>query len=390
VLYLLLDANYNAMNDKDFFGKTPRDYSNFSSNNDLENIFSQSKDRIATVASRIRNKKQPSLDKLLLGQRQFDGFLQKPYLNIKSQQESQVFATNQIEEELAQAMVEADTAYAQRDVALAENEEMKKRIRELEEMLEKKEQDMEEMENLSERNRQLSKLLKHFEDKDKALQHSLSEKDRKIEALMNEARKSSEEKETEASALATKYKQEKEKLMRTVSALSEKLSAMTSRLNDTVCELEQSQDEGTVDSSIHATQSELQCLSKFKIYAEEKMKSLEEMVEVYKSALNALQSRCHALEQQCTLQNDKSNVSKIKKLESELADSEEIRKALEKEISLLTSYTVKTNERVEILEEMLDNYRIEVKKLEDGYYRVTEQLIQRTMVMRKSSSRSET
>lgn len=378
VMYLLLDSNYGARKDKDFYGMTPLDYCSSSTTTDVESILSLDENKISVLASQIRKKFNSSLNNLS-SEEQHHSSVQHTYrLNSRIQNNLQAFNSLQLEEELAQARVEADAAYAQRDVALSEKDEITKRIKELEDILQLKQEEIDDMQDLSERNRHLSAILKHFEEKNKSLLGLVSEKDKKIELLKDEVRKNNEAKVLEASALATKYHKEKEKLMSTVSVLTEKLSGMTNHLNDAVSELEQSHDEGNVNNSIDSSQTELQCLTKFKKYAEEKMNSLEEMVEVYRSAANALQIKCHALEQKCVHENNNANVSWMK---NELVESERIRKALEKEVSLLTSYNIKTNERVEMQEEMLNDYRLKLERLEEGYYQLTEQLIERTMIL---------
>jgi hypothetical protein len=379
VLYLLLNSNYNAKDEKDFYGMTPLDYCSSSNATNVESIFLLDKDRLSKLASQVRKEPNPTLYHHSSSEEQNrNATHQMHHLNARIQHKYQAFHSLQLEEELAQAIVEADAAYAQRDIALAEKEELATKCSELEDMLQLKQQENDEIQDLSERNRHLSALLKHFEEKNKSLLSLVSEKDKKVESLKDELRKNSEAKVQEASALATKYQKEKEKLMSTVSVLTEKLSGMTSHINDAVSELEQSNDEGNINNSIDSSQTELQCLTKFKKYAEEKMNSLEEMVDVYRSAANALQIRCHALEQKCLHQNANANISWTK---NELFESERIRKALEKEVSLLTSYNVKTNERVEIQDEMLNDYRLKLQRLEESYYQVTDQLIERTMIL---------
>jgi len=379
VLYLLLDSNYSARNEKDFFGMTPMDYCSSSNSKDAESMFLLDHIKIKELASQTRSSEfNSSLFHPSSQQKYSNCAHQHHHLDARIQHKLQAYDSLQLEEELAQARVEADAAYAQRDVALAEKDTMMEKINELEDILQLKQQEIDDMQDLNERNRHLSALLKHFEEKNKSLQNLVSEKDKNIELLKDELRKNSEAKVMEASALATKYQKEKEKLMSTVSVLTEKLSEMTINLNDAVSELEQSQDDGNINNSMDSCQTELQCLNKFKKYAEEKMKSLEEMVEVYRSAANALQIRCHALEQKCVHQKNNFNFSSMK---NDLIESERIRRALEKEVSLLTSYNVKTNERVEIQDEILIDYRMKLQRLEESYYQVTEQLIEKTKML---------
>jgi len=57
-------------------------------------------------------------------------------------------------------------------------------------------------------------------------------------------------------------RKEKDKLVTTVSVLSGKILEMTSNLDETICELEQSQDQDCADKSMEVIETEVQCLAK--------------------------------------------------------------------------------------------------------------------------------
>ena len=68
-------------------------------------------------------------------------------------------------------------------------------------------------------------------------------------------------------------------------------------------------------------------------------------------------------------------------LEVKLEASERVRECLEKEIVLLTSSDAISRERAEELKGKVATYQIKVRNLEEGYYTMTSQLIERTKLL---------
>lgn len=131
-----------------------------------------------------------------------------------------------------------------------------------------------------------------------------------------------------------------------------------------MCELEQSQEIDCRDTSIFD-------IEKYKYFAEEKMESLQEMVDVYKCASTDLQLRCILLEdtitQEFSISGNVGNTQFISKLEGDLKSSERARTTLEKEIIVLTSYNVTNKNRIEKLEGVhgsVDNTKLKIAKLD--------------------------
>jgi len=68
-------------------------------------------------------------------------------------------------------------------------------------------------------------------------------------------------------------------------------------------------------------------------------------------------------------------------LEVKLEASERVKECLEKEIVLLASSNTKYMNTVEELEADVINFEIKVRNLEEGYYTMTSQLIERTRLL---------
>ena len=89
------------------------------------------------------------------------------------------------------------------------------------------------------------------------------------------------------------------------------------------------------------------------------MESLEELVEVYKTATQDLHFRCMEFEEEIRAAKRTiiiGEASKVAMLEEELATSERARKALEKEVLLFSSYQVTSNDRVRVLKRCPDTF----------------------------------
>ncbi len=294
VVHLILDSCYEAKDVKDFFDKTPKDYLN-SDDDELADALVQTREQIALRSRKIR-----------------DGCPQPfyhPGAFLTPQSKSRA-VEDLLEEELAQARIESDVAYSERDILLAENNKLRSKIVDLKDSLKKKGEDVDGMNDLSERNRALNQLLGQYEKMNKALTESVKEKDAKINNLSSE----------------------KEQLKNTISILSKKLEEMLRT------DKQQSNISSRVDNDDDA---------------------------------DALDGVIETGDDESNKENLVPQVEIIK-LEEKLAASVTERVLLEKEVSRLFSSNVSLEETV--------------KKLEKGYFVVTEQLVERTRMMHQQTA----
>jgi len=208
------------------------------------------------------------------------------------------------------------------------------------------------MKGLSDRNRRLNDILKKLEAKNQSIVKKMSTRDREIQEQI-ELRK--QESET--------FQEQREKLMLTVEVLSMKLAEMNSSLDDSFAE------EKSVKSAVSREHVEDELsFEEYRASSEQRIESLEETVEVYKSAANDLQMRCVELEDRL-----EHNVTEnhVRFLEEELQVSQE-------EIKLLRKSNANSTSRIQTLEELMRNYKTKNMNLELGFYNVTEQLIEKT------------
>jgi len=372
VIFLILDAYYDAKDEKDFFGKTPKDYLPGNSE-EIEAAFAQNKEYISQVAYKVRAKLEAAASHIAAVNNCNSGY-DSPHRGKKTYHARAMESL--LEEELAQARVEADAAYCERNVAMANNDVMRIRLQDLEEELRQKQEVIDTMEEMTDRNRKLGKLLNHLEKNNQTLTDDISEKENHIQDLKDKMKETTISKDIESKALAEKNQLVVEKLKATVGVLTTKLAEVTEKPEEVTFRDEKF----AVD-----TESEVQSLAKYKAFAEEKIETLEEMAQAYKIASNDLQLQCISLEDQ--LSNRKSSgsvadaVLKVCMLEVKLEASERVKECLEKEIVLLASSNTKYMNTVEELEADVINFEIKVRNLEEGYYTMTSQLIERTRLL---------
>ena len=366
VVYLLLEAFHYGKDVQDFFGKTPADYM-FNGNNEEGATIEEEEKEIKKALALSHEEISSTVGKINARISHFATIKDNGYRspNLKARVLGGIF-----EEELAQARVESDVAYAERDLIMAEKVTLRERITQLEEQLEQKEDENNALSDLSDRNRNLNQLLTKYEKNKKTFVETIHKKDSKIESM-----KAQFEKEKKVAS------EEKEKMKITISALSRKLTDVTDDMEKLRIQ--------------HSTSD----LNDAK--AIEKIELLEEMVEVYKNAAHDLQVRCIAHEDRARNEasigfgiganGGMSNYAnaRIAMLEGELLSSSKIRKSLEKEISLLSSYQIDSNQRVDYLEKLVSTYEDKIEKLESGFFTVTGQLVDRTLQMHQKSSTME-
>jgi chromosome segregation ATPase len=253
---------------------------------------------------------------------------------------------------------------------------MRIRLQDLEEQLGQKQEVIDSIGEMTDRNRNFAKLLVHLEKKNQSLTDIISEREGQVQDLMDKMKKTKDAKEAESKALVEKNQLVVEKLKATVGALTTKLAEVTEKPEEAM-----SSDETCVVD----TASELQSLAKYKAFTEEKIETLEEMVQAYKTASNDLRLQCISLEDQVSNKKSSGSVAdtelKICMLEVKLEASERVKECLEKEIVLLASSNANNMKRVGELEDDVTNYEIKVRNLEEGYYTMTSQLIERTKLL---------
>jgi len=361
VIYLILDAHYNATHTEDFFGKMPKDYIP-GSDDAIAVALEKNMEYISLAASNARSKLEASISHIAVNNHCDNGY-------ISSKRDTKLYQASTMEslldEELAQARVEADSAYSQRDIAIAKNDAMLIQNQELQNELQRKQEIIDNVEGLADRNRNLSKLLNYFEMQN--------------QTLHDEIKRDKEAADAKSKGLAEKNQLEKDKLKATIGTLAKKLTDnMRIHLDETVYELKQSEEIDSRDKSIFDMKNEIQRLMNYKCSAEEKMESLEEMVDVYKFASKDLQLKCIYLDDK--IKKSTAN-SQIAKLEEDLESSKRAKISLEKDVSLLTSYNIINNDKIEKLGCVVKNYQIKVGNLEEGYFTMTDQLIERTRLL---------
>jgi chromosome segregation ATPase len=271
VIYQLIHAYRDALSIPDFWGKAPREYAMMSKSihkKDILIMMNQSKEEIATIVQEIKDR--------LLKKSTFLQQMTNSNLNIKTQPNStEIF----LEEELEQARVESDIAYVQRDAALLDQAKLNEKIRELEQQLEMKNNSLIEMENISQRNKSLNSLLTRYEKKNTELEESIVTQKDIIKSIQQEAESKNEivqaeikEKEKLWKKTKEEYERGEEKMKNTITVLSDKLRRMDSNLDDTISILENDLD--------------FEVDEKYNICVEEKVKHLEELVDLYKENVN--------------------------------------------------------------------------------------------------------
>ena len=365
VIFLILDAYYDAKDEKDFFGKTPKDYLPGNSE-EFEAALAQTNEYISKVAYKVRAKLEAAATHVAAVNNHDSGY-ESPHRGKKLYHARAMESL--LEEELAQARVEADAAYTVRDVAMENNGAMHIRLQDLEVQLRQKQEIIDSIGEMTDRNRNFAKLLVHLEKKNQSLTDIIYVKEGQIQDLKDA-------KESESRALVEKNQLVVEKLEATVGALTAKLAELTEKPEEAM----------SIDkTSIIDSKSELQSLAKYKAFAEEKIEMLEEMVHAYKSASNDLRLQYISLEDQVCNKNPSGSVAdtelKLSMLEVKLQASERVRECLEKEIVLLASSNAKNTKRVGELEGDGIKYEIKVRNLEEGYYTMTSQLIERTKLL---------
>lgn len=348
VMTLILDADMKALDKKDFFDKLPKEYVTA---DEVLTIISQNRKCISLAAGKVRERLEASASyvHMILNSSQVQ--TSSAYTPTRQPYKSRAMESL-LEEELAQARVEADVAYSERDMAMAEKEKMENQVKLLSSQLQEKNNIIEDMKGLSDRNRRLNDILKKLEAKNQSIVKKMSARDREIQEQI-ELRK--QESET--------FQEQREKLMLTVEVLSMKLAEMNSSLDDSFAE------EKSVESAVlREIIEDKPSFEEYRSSSEQRIESLEETVEVYKSAANDLQMRCIELEDRLE-HNVTENHGRF--LEEELQVSQE-------EIKLLRKSNANSTSRIQTLEELMRNYKTKNMNLELGFYNVTEQLIEKT------------
>ena len=222
VIYLLLHHNYESVHVVDFFKKSPKSYAMGATGADkavIDALFRMGKQDIASAASRVRAKISKSLARVRSANN--PEFPQPRQISYKPDRMEAL-----LEEELAQARVEADTAYTQRDIAMENEDCLKKQVNELKEILYIRHEELNELQSLSERNRQISFLVRDLEEKQATQDKVIEGKDKQIATLMHRLAADTQKKEYKLDAVRKKAEKEKKQLKSTVSVLTMKIKEL--------------------------------------------------------------------------------------------------------------------------------------------------------------------
>jgi predicted nucleic acid-binding Zn-ribbon protein len=329
VVYLLLNASYDIVNDQDFFSRIPRDYAyttTFSHKAEVINaLCSKSREDVEIIASRIKAR--------IKSEHPIHGAVYKLKAQLEQQKETER------EEEMQQALAEVEAAYTIRDVAVANEQAAKMQIQELKDEMVCIKKDLElEIEN---KERQESCVFM-LEKKNQTLMSSISEKDAEIEKLKEQVKKDAEQRKSDSVM--------RQKLKKTIASLSERLNENS-------------------EESIEYWKAESERLQEDKMQAEEKQKSLEELLQVY-------MDRSHDLE-------EKYKLTKEKLFESEKTHGEK-GESQEEEVAMLRSDLQKAQEENSAMTVIVNNYHEKLTNVEKSFDDMSTHLIERSNMLKSA------
>ncbi len=352
VIYLLFNANRDAVEIADFWGKTPREYAMLSKSpfkKEIMQMFNLTEPQLTTTIDTIKSslEKKSSLVKNM-----------KTIAQIKTQPNATELY---LEEELEQARVESDIAYVQRDAALLAQEKLSNKVKELELQLLQKNEMLQEMEDMSRRNTSLNALLTKYESKNAELEKSIALQTKTIEdmkdqsdSIQNKIETEMKEKETELNKTILEYKNSHEKMKNTIILLTDKLRRMDSNLDDTISVLE------------HDLECEVD--EKLKICVEEKVKYLEELVELYKGNIDDSKKKyevCNKEKMALELQvRELSSRGTIKDIQLSSDEEQESLKMCIGKVALAEIERDEYQREVEVYKKCLDSSKARVASLE--------------------------
>lgn len=386
VIYQLVHAYPEALDETDFWGKTAREYAILSKSihkKEIMTLMSQSHEEISLTVREIEARifaKQSTLEQMAN---------MKYTIRSQPNQAEMILIT-----ELEQARVESDMAYSQRDIVNEKNVSLVRKIELLEKEIVSKNESLKNVDDVNSRNKSLNALMRKYDHEKEDLEAKVMEQNKSIEALkrdrdtkMKSAISAMEGKKAEWNMTKQNYDNDREKMKMTIATLSEKLLRMNSNLDDTILVLENDLNFVDVDERTKSS-------------AEEKVKHLEELVELYKenstnSKTQLEQSKKEKTELETTISNLNEKMktqkgvdgmsSKMQELEREKDLIKLERDEFEQEVKVYSKCLCVSKERIASLEDLVSVYQNGPREVEDelrrtkaSFLHVMDQLVQRT------------
>ncbi len=372
VVFLLLDAHFNGIEDTDFWKKTPRQYAEEDelSNHEVIAAMNPYVDyaTIADAASRVRKQIYSSSSHVInvglhtnTNMNNSRDSAHVSTLNVLNDSTHNRALVELLEEELAQARVEADTAYAQRDIAMENELTLKHQLQELKELLTIRQDEARELQELSERNRNISYLLRQLEEKQAAQDEVVKQKDKEISKLRRKMEAQKKSKGEQIAKVTKKAEYEKKRLVSTVTSLTQKIHEMEKDLNE-------NQIQNSISSSPNCCSVSQDCTEASTIVIEDVTANAD--MEKIRSDISCSERTNMKIEDDLVM----AELDKIK-LEKKLERSYVENEQLEKDVTDVKKRHAVAMDMISALEDALELYQNKVKRLEDGFYQVTDSLL---------------
>ena len=304
VIHLLLHASYDVILAQDFFFKIPKDYAHTTTFTHKAEVIAaltrKNKQDIAVSAAGVRVLIQASHPTHGAGRND---------------------RTPVLDEELHQSLAEVDAAYTMRDVALVNGEVFRMQLREMKEKLIGQGKRMEEMNEIRERNENCIFLL---EKKHHHVVTAAAKKDEEIHNLQKQAEKDKQQRHADVVM--------RNKLKITVSSLTERLN-------------------GNNEESVEYWKLKAGKWEASNNEAEEKRRSLEELVKVYQDRSRDFEEKFNSVKVHIAIAE--SAALQTSSMEKEVASSKLYKRASEKELSEIKSICTESAEKSGLMEDLL-------------------------------------
>ena len=372
VVHLLMHAAYDVATEKDFFYKLPKDYAHTTTFTHKTEVIAaltlKSRQDVASAASGVRV------------------LLQKSHpTHGAGMGASREFISDPVEEQLAQALAEADAANTISEVARANEEVFRVQIRELKEKIIGMQKQLKEEEQGRERHENCIFLL---ERKQQTLVTALAKKDTDIDSLQNRIKDDKKLRQSEAAM--------RNKLKHSVSCLTEKLNSSgieTDYWKEEAAKIATAKNEvETKNKSLeellkvyHDRSQEFEAkFNEVKVYmtnaenatmqSSDVVTGMAEKVAISKSEKDNLKQE---LVEAKSVSTDHSN--KVAILEQLLTTAEDERIELEYHCEDLEENLVHSNEEVKAHKAIVKGYHEKVTRLEEAFNQVSRHLVERTI-----------
>ncbi len=371
VIFLLLDAHFNGIEDTDFWKKTPRQYAADDEHSNHEVIAAMNPyidyATIADAASRVRKQICSSPSHVInvglhtnTSKKNRDSAHFSTLNNLNESAHERALS-ELLEEELAQARVEADTAYAQRDIAMENELSLKHQLEELKEILTIRQDEAKELQELSERNRHISFLLRQLEEKQAIQDEVVKQKDKEISKLRRKLEAQKKSKGEQIAKVTKRADYEKKRLVSTVTSLTQKIHEMEKSPTQN-----QSQNSTVISPNCNYISQDS---TEGNPVAPEKETVNTEMEKI-RNDLSCSEKTIMKIEDDLVM----AELDKIK-LEKKLEKSDVLNELLEKDVADAKNRNEVAMDMISALEDALELYQNKVKRLEDGFHQVTNSLL---------------